>query len=225
MVDLVLDPSKVLTSGVQRDVFFHPFDRYKLIKVLKPQAQLSRRNNFNGIFDRLFPSTRIRQIRKEYQEYLRIMLQHPEPQFHLPISHMFGFVTTNLGLGCLTERIADQDGALGKTLSKKVKSGTLTDDDVAALNTMIAEIFDNGIRAGDLNASNIVFGHRDFGNGPGEMECVLVDGFGDIHAVPVRSWGRSFNRLGLDDGCRRLAKRTGLRWDKSTRLFSYPDTK
>lgn len=217
---LQLDPDKVIASGVQRDVFLHPMDPTKLVKVLKPQDRLQRRNNFNGVFDRLLPSTRIRQIRKEYSEYLRIMLQHPEPQFHLPVSHMFGFVTTNLGLGCLTERVMGRDGALGQTLSDKVKSGSLTDEDLGLLNAMIEKIFAYGIRASDLNPKNIVFGRRDLGNGPGDRECVLVDGFGDIHAIPIRSWGRVFNRMGLQDGCKRLAKNTGLDWDADTGTFS-----
>lgn len=220
--ELHIEQRSVVASGVQRAVYLHPSDPAKLIKLLKPQDQLKRRNSFNGIFDRLFPSTRLRQIRKEYAEYLRIMLQHPEPRFHLPITHMFGFVTTDLGLGCLTEKVTGPDGGLGETLSHKVKAGTLSDGDIALLNTTIGELFTYGIRASDLNPRNFVFGHRDLGNGRGDLECVLVDGFGDIHAVPVRSWGRKLNQIGLDDSCKRLAKNTGLIWNPMERAFSRP---
>ena len=56
-------------------------------------------------------------------------------------------------------------------------------------------------------------------DGLGPRECVLVDGFGDIHAIPVRSLGGWANRMGLDDSCRRLAKNTGLIWDGKERQF------
>ncbi|WP_342078107.1 YrbL family protein [Yoonia sp. SS1-5] len=217
---LTLSEESLVASGVQRAVYLHPTDPTKLVKVLKPDTDQPRRTNFNGIMDRLFPSTRIRQIRMEYQEYLRVMLQHPEPGFRAPISHMFGFATTNIGLGCLTERVMQPDGSLGQTLSDKVKNATLTDDDLALLNATVSRIFALGIRASDMNPKNFVFGHRDNGSGHGPAECVLVDGFGDIHAIPVRSMAHWSNRMGLDDSCRRLARNTGLSWDQGTRHFA-----
>ncbi|MEJ8562702.1 YrbL family protein [Yoonia sp. GPGPB17] len=217
---LFLPPSNLVASGVQRAVYLHPADSTKLVKVLKPAEQQARRRNFNGVMDRWFPATRLRQIRKEYMEYLRIMLNHPEPDFHLPVSHMFGFVSTNVGLGCLTERVMSPDGGLGETLGQKVKNGTLTDEDIDLLNDAIAELFAHGIRASDLNPNNLVFGQRDSGTGPGPKECVLVDGFGDIHAIPVRSMAAWSNRIGLNDSCTRLARNTGLHWDAKQQQFS-----
>ncbi|MEJ6402945.1 YrbL family protein [Yoonia sp. 2307UL14-13] len=217
---LFLPPSNLVASGVQRDVYLHPTDPTKLIKVLKPDRDQPRRKTFNGLMDRWFPSTRIRQIRKEYMEYLRVMLRHPEPGFHAPMSHMFGFVSTNAGLGCLTERVMTPDGNLGETLGRKVKNGTLTDDHIALLNDTIARLFQHGVRAGDMNPNNFVFGQRDNGSGLGPKECVLVDGFGDIHAIPVRSMASWSNRLGLADSCKRLARNTGLIWDPKTLRFS-----
>lgn len=214
---LVLDKSDQVASGVQRAVFPHPFDKTKLVKVLKRAEDMPPRSNFNGRMDRLFPSLRTRQIRKEYQEYLRVMLAHPEPDFHPPFSHMFGFATTNLGLGCITERVTKTDGSLGETVGAKVKAGTLTDEHLALLNDSISRIYRYHIRAGDLNPNNFVIGHRNNGSGIGPKECVLVDGFGDIHAVPVRSMARWSNRMGLDDSGSRLARNTGLKWDKTKR--------
>mgnify|MGYP000218131156 CR=1 FL=1 len=217
---LNLSPGNLVASGVQRAVYFHPSDPTKLIKVLKRSIEMPRRRNFNGFMDRWLPSTRLRQIRKEYNEYLRIMLCHPEPGFHAPIAHMFGFVTTSLGLGCLTESVLNADGTLGQTLGAKVKDESLTDHDIVLLNDTIARIFANNIRASDMNPNNFVFGHRDNGDGPGAKECVLVDGFGDIHAIPVRSMAKWSNRIGLNDSCERLARNTKLVWHKSTRQFS-----
>ncbi|MDX8346760.1 YrbL family protein [Cognatiyoonia sp. IB215446] len=220
-VALNLSVSNLVASGVQRAVYLHPNDRTKLIKVLKPDGQMPNRWNFNGVMDRVMPSTRIRQIRKEYTEYLRVMLQHPEPDFRAPMSHMFGFVSTNVGLGCLTENVMGPDGSVGETLGQKMKRGTLTDSQLTLLNDTIDALFVHSVRASDLNPNNFVFGHRSYGNVLGPEECVLVDGFGDIHAIPVRSMGRWLNRIGLADSCKRLARNTKLLWDPKTRRFSH----
>lgn len=220
MPQLILDPTTQVAAGVQRAVYLHPHDKTKLIKVLKRTEDMPARSNFNGRMDGLFPSTRLRQVRKEYQEYLRVMLQHQEPDFHLPLAHMFGFSNTNLGLGCITERIMEPDGTLGTTFGKKAKDGALTDDDITLLNDAIARIYCFHIRASDMNPNNFVLGHRDSGAGPGPRECVLVDGFGDIHALPVRTMAKWSNRMGLDDSCARLARNTNLQWNAAARQLS-----
>lgn len=217
---LPLDPADLVANGVQRAVYLHPFDATKLIKVLRPAASQPRRNNFNGLMDRLLPATRLRQIRKEYAEYLRVMLANPAAGFHPPIAHMYGFIPTTEGLGCLTERIMQNDGSIGETLSAKIRQGSLTAAHVDLLNDTIGRIYAHYIRASDMNPNNFVFGQRDNGTGPGPEECVLVDGFGDIHAIPVRSMARWSNRIGLDDSCARLARNTGLVWDKRLRRFA-----
>ena len=217
---LDLNPDDAIASGVQRAVFDHPSDSTKLIKVLKRAEQMPVRTNFNGVMDRLMPSTRIRQIRKEYQEYLRIMLLFADTRFHPPFAHMYGFATTNLGLGCITQKVMDPDGTLAKPLGKRVREATVTDGDINLLNDCIRRIYNYGVRASDLNAMNFAIGHRDDGSGLGPRECVLVDGFGDIHALPFRSLSRWSNEIGLNDSCTRLAKNTKLDWNAQTRQFS-----
>ena len=218
----VLQLSEMVATGVQRAVYLHPLDPTKLIKVLRPAGSVPRRTNFNGIVDRLLPGTRLRQIHKEYTEYLRVMLNHPEPDFHTPIAHMFGFTQTSEGLGCITERVMEPGRQVGETLGAKAAAGTLTPAHIAMLNDTVHRIYANDIRASDMNPNNFVFGQRDNGTGPGPEECVLVDGFGDIHAIPVRSMARWSNRMGLDDSCKRLARNTGLRWDPKARQFARP---
>ena len=209
-----------MASGIQRDVYLHPTDDTLLIKVLKRSADMPIRNNFNGRMDRLFPSTRLRQVRIEYQEYLRVMLNHADAPVHLPISHMFGFAQTTKGLGCLKERIRDAHGNIGQTLGSMTKAGTVTDADLTLVNDTVARMYDLNVPASDMTANNLVFGHR----GDGPRECVLVDGFGDIHAIPVRSMSRWANHKGLDDSCRRMVQRNKmLVWDETTKVFSKAD--
>ena len=218
---LNLQEKDLVGGGTQRSVYLHPLDRTKLVKVLKPDADAPVENTFGKITEWLIPSIRIRQIRKEYEEYLRIMLAHRNAHLHLKITHMFGFVATNKGLGCLTERVMGADGSIGETLTQKISQKRLMQTDVDLLNDTISWMYKHHIRASDMNANNFVFGCRDNGTGCGPLECVLVDGFGDIHAIPVRTMARWMNRLGLDDSCRRLARRnSGLIWNGKARKFS-----
>ncbi|WP_090209821.1 YrbL family protein [Yoonia litorea] len=220
MAQLELNKDDQIASGVQRAIFRHPFDKTKLVKVLKSADEMPQRSNFNGRMDQLLPSTRLRQVRKEYQEYLRLMLKTEGREARIPISHMMGFVSTNLGLGCLTESVTEADGTLGKTLGELARSGSLKDEDLDLLNDAVSRIYRLNIRASDMNPKNFVLGHRWQGTALGPRECVLVDGFGDIHAIPIRSLSNWTNRLGLDDSCARLARSAKLRWDKTNRAFT-----
>lgn len=222
-MSLHLSPEQQIASGVQRTIFPHPTDPTKLIKVLKHAKDMPVRKSFNGVMDRLFPSTRVRQIRKEYREYLTVMLNNPQPGFHPPMAHMFGFVTTSIGLGCLTEKVSNADGNLGETLGAKCKSGDITQAQLALLNDTIARVYKHNIRASDLNPSNLVFGYRHglAANGKADQpEWVIVDGLGDIHAIPVRTMAAWSNRIALDDSFKRLARNTNLLWDQSTRTLT-----
>ncbi len=217
---LTLHSDGLVASGRQRFVYLHPHDPTKLVKVLRSADQMQRRRGFSGTMDHFFPSTRVRQIRKEYSEYLRVMLSDMDMKQQPPIAHMYGFAVTNLGVGCVTERITKSDGSIGDTLAQVIQSGKLTDTHLELLNDTIGRIYSNGVRASDMNSKNFVFGHRNNGDGRGPEECVLVDGFGDIHAVPVRSMGRFPNRIGLDDSCKRLARKNGLEWNNEIRQFT-----
>ncbi len=214
---LTLAGAEPLTEGTQRWVYAHPHDPTKLIKVLRPLALTKGRSKLATMTEKYIPAIRSRWARKEYQEYLRLMLGPSGGDLHPPISHMYGFVQTDKGLGCMTDAVMD-GGKLGKTLKDKAED--LDTDDLALFNDTIRRLYLYDIRAGDMTARNFVFGQRAINGTPGPRECVLVDGFGDIHAIPIRSAGRWFNRYGLDDSCKRLARKTGLRWDPQTRQFS-----
>jgi len=216
---LDLSTDLLLASGTQREIYRHPTDPEKLVKVLRNMPLTKGRARLATLTESYFPRIRKRWARKEYQEYLRLMLgPWPEP-IHPPITHMYGFVQTSLGLACLSDAVLDGKD-LGETLKAKTTGKTLSTSDLALLNDTIERFYRYDIRAGDMTARNFVFGHRRIGGVPGPRECVLVDGFGDIHAIPIRSWGRFFNRFGLDDSCKRLAHRTGLTWNTATRQFT-----
>ena len=209
----------LVAEGSHRKVYRHPAVTTMLVKVLRSVPQTKQRAKLAIWAEAKFPGFRRRSARKEYQEYLRLMLQARRKDFHPPITHMYGFEMTTNGLGCLTEAVLDGD-ELGPTLAELIRDDALTPEDLTLFNDTIRRLYSYDIRAGDMTPRNFVFGQRDYAGEMGPRECVLVDGFGDIHAIPIRSMGRWFNRMGMDDNCRRLAQRTGLNWDPKTRQFS-----
>ncbi|PJI93001.1 PhoP regulatory network protein YrbL [Yoonia maricola] len=215
---LTLLPEQLIASGTQRQIYRHPTDPEKVLKVLRDVPLTKGRARLATTTERLFPRIRTRWARKEYQEYLRLMLGPWANPIKPPISHMYGFVQTNLGLACVSDAVLE-GGLLGLTLKAKTSAHALSAPDLALLNDTIRRLYTYDIRAGDMTARNFVFGHRQIAGHQGPRECVLVDGFGDIHAISIRSWSRHFNRFGLDDSCKRLAQKTGLTWDQRTRQF------
>ena len=216
---LTLNSDDKRAEGTQRTVYMHPHDPTRLVKVLRDIPQTAGRTRLATLSEQYFPSIRRRWVHKEYQEYKRLMLCSWDHDLHPPIAHMYGFVLTNLGLGCLTDAVFENDD-LGETLRSKLKNKTLTAADLVLFNDTVRRMYLYDVRAGDMTACNFVFGQRRLDGTHDPRECVLVDGFGDIHALPIRSCGRFFNRIGLDDGCKRLAQRTGLLWDPKTRQFN-----
>ncbi len=216
---LSLEGHTPVAQGLQRAVYLHPTDDTKLIKVLLPQPETHNRSAFGNWAERTFPSLRSRHVRKEYLEYLRVMLANQAPEFQPPISHMYGFVATDQGLGCLTEKVVGEADHLAVTLQQLLNENQLTNAHLDMLNTTITRLYDLNIRASDLKPRNFVFGKRHEAGTLGAVKCVMIDGFGDIHAIPVRSMSRWTNHIGLDDSCNRMA-RGSLVWNAKARQFS-----
>ncbi|MEL6681568.1 MAG: YrbL family protein [Pseudomonadota bacterium] len=216
---LILTGHKPVAQGLQRAVYLHPTDETKLVKVLLSQPETQKRSGFGNWAERTFPSVRYRQVRKEHLEYQRIVRSNPQLDFHPPIGRIYGFVETDLGMGSLSEKVVDETGGLAVTLQALLEDPPLDATFLKLLNTTITRLYDLNIRAGDLKPRNFVFGQRYSAEKLGATECVLIDGFGDIHAIPIRSLSRWTNHIGLDDSCRRMARR-GLVWDAKARQFS-----
>ena len=69
---------------------------------------------------------------------------------------------------------------VGQLLNDKTFDAEL----LMALNKFARDLRDSQIPTNDVNANNIVLGT----NRDGQLRFVLVDGFGDIHLLPVRTY-------------------------------------
>jgi len=118
LTPLVLDPAAKVAEGVERQIYVHPEDPTRLIKIMKARpTERYNRWTFSHLAKRYMPSTRYRPIAKQYDEFRRVMFTHHlDPDFIPPICHLYGFVPTTLGLGGVTERVTDRAGNNAPTL-------------------------------------------------------------------------------------------------------------
>jgi hypothetical protein len=218
---IVLDINDAIANGAQRMVFVHPNDPTLLIKVHKHQDPAVFKRTLDGWFRK---KKSLHYSYKEYVEYARVMLSHTNMSIALPISHMYGFVHTSLGVGCVTEHVVQENGITGNTVRHKCETMQFTLSDLGSLNEAVTQIFSLGVRVSDANPGNFVFGYRRasaLGFRP-VYGCFLVDGFGDSYPITVRSWCRWTNSLGLNDCFKRMSKKIELKWDGRARRFTLP---
>jgi hypothetical protein len=132
---------------------------------------------------------------RHYVQYLRelkefIVARARAPAVDVPIARMIGVVDTDLGLGLVSEKVVDESGALAPTLAAVYAKRGFTPELDAALAKFSQDLLEANVIVGDMHAWNIVLG-SDSRGGP---RLVMIDGFGEKHAVPVSSMSRTVNR-------------------------------
>lgn len=169
--------------------------------------------SFRRLALKLMPQTLWFPFIKEFDCYLKAKL-NGTPTSALPISNLYGFCDSDIGPVLAVERITTPDRGLGRTLKSIAEAAPLEAGMIELLNVFATQMFDQGIVAGDMTAANIVLGQR------GEtLQFVLIDGFGDIHAIPFRSVSARLNRIAMIRSFQKMAGRIGLGFDKDKLRF------
>ncbi|WP_371038839.1 YrbL family protein [Rhodosalinus sp. FB01] len=202
-------------QGSERRVYLHPRDDDLVVKTIIPRdaRNLSLRT-MRGLTTRLFSSVLTRSTIAEQKEQARTLSAAQANFGRPPFALHYGFVQTTQGWGALAQRVADPHGRLGPTLLQLSRTGDLTEEVVELLNDTARRMELYGVQASDMNAKNFVLGTRGDGR-----EVVLVDGLGDVHALPLRRLSRRFNRASQDRAFRKCAARLGLEWDSAAWRF------
>jgi hypothetical protein len=170
--------------------------------------------SFRRLMLKLKPQTLWHPFVKEQDCYLKARLGGT-PLCALPIPNLYGFCDSDIGPVLAVERISLPGEALGRTLKHIADSGPLEPAMIALLDDFALSMVSHGIVAGDMTAVNIVMGQR----GP-QRQLVLIDGFGDIHAIPFRSASARLNKRALMRSFHKMAGRIGLRFDPHSLRFS-----
>jgi len=185
---LTLSSVEPIAVGHLRSVYQHPLHANELIKVMRSDA-VEKRWNAPGRWAKRLPRTR------HYVQYLRelrefIVARARAPEVDVPIARMIGVVDTDLGLGLVSEKVVDASGALAPTLAAVYAKRGFTPELDAALAKFSLDLLAANVIVGDMHAWNIVLG-SDSRGGP---RLVMIDGFGEKHAIPVSSMSRTINR-------------------------------
>lgn len=224
---LALAHLKPVANGQDRLVYDHPAYPDLLFKAPKTlhaalrlpkgapiRLHLSDLGNFRRLMLKLAPRTLWHPFFRESDCYLTARLRGT-PTDDLPIPNLYGFCDSDIGPVLAVERIALPGEALGRTLKSIAAAGPLDPQMIALLDAFAARILAQDLIAGDMTAANIVLGQRG-----AARQFVLIDGFGDIHALPFRSASRRLNRIAMIRSFHKMAGRIGLRFNAATLRFS-----
>lgn len=208
-----LDP---VAEGGGRLVYFHPDFPDCLLKVGKTKSPGTTRERVQGFIARRLETFGARDLRQEIKAYVNARLQQGREAGSFPAANFYGFVETDRGVAIAVERIARTGEIMGLHLKDLAgKEEELPDHHLSLLNDFSKQLFSWRLRVRDLNPKNIVLGERN-----GRERLFLVDGLGDMTAIPINTWSDTANRIELNRRLSMLAESLQLKWDGAACAFS-----
>lgn len=184
---IVLSGVKPLVAGGKSDVYTHPTDKSLLIKVMRPKTverAIERASFLRGRRKRYYHLLNYWRCLEEQTAVLAT-------EGHIPphLEEVVGFVETDLGIG-LVVRGETYRGQLAPTLRSIMKAGQFTEDMLRKADEFFDWLLSSPIIINDMKPVNLVFSEgRD-----GLERFVLIDGYGETAAIPVKSWFPWLNR-------------------------------
>lgn len=181
---------KKIDAGTQKEIYQHPSEIDKIIKIMKPEHATPdggragqpklRAHRSQGIY---------KQFRRELLQYLQLCKNHYGAlQFTFPIETVYGFVATDKGLGLITEKITFL-GNKALSISDLVEKAQFTDKHAKALDEFFDACCDMHVVFGEVNIAGIMYTEQR----RGIPEFVLVDGIGEKLIIPFRSMSKTIN--------------------------------
>ena len=204
----------LVAEGRERWIYQSPRHPDLVFKLQKPIERRELKNDLKSHFLRTFPQLRYHIVRKEYRAYVSTALKELDSLQSIPVNHLYGFASSNLGLVQIAEKVSLDTETLGPTLGQLHRRDQLNDDRLALLNEFVQALLRCGIATNDISAQNIILGMRS-----GKEVFVAVDGFGDIHLLPLRTYSRRMQRYYLGKRLTKVARGLSLRFDPTTFTF------
>lgn len=181
---------ELLGQGTQKLVYKHPSDTHKIIKIMKPEHATSNGGRKRQHHLRAHHSQGIyKQFRREILQYLQLCKNNYSLQrFTFPMETVYGFITTDKGLGLVTEKVLDPNGST-MTLYELSNTNLFNDTHAKALDKFFDECCELHVVLGEVNIAGIMYTeHRQ-----GIPEFVLVDGIGEKLLIPFRAMSKTIN--------------------------------
>lgn len=181
---------KKIDAGTQKDIYQHPCEADRVIKVMKLEHATDNGGRSGQHYLRAHRSQGIyRQFRRELLQYLQLCKNHySKLTFTFPIETVYGFVATDQGLGLVTEKIVASNGS-SVTLEALCAGNTFNKNHAKALDTFFDDCCALHIVFGEVNIAGIMYTEAR----QGTPEFVLVDGIGEKLIIPFRSMSKTIN--------------------------------
>ncbi|WP_081757179.1 YrbL family protein [Aliarcobacter lanthieri] len=151
---LVLESENFFARGGERDVYKHPQDNSKIIKIERRDKKTRRQNELEFL----------------YYEYLEKNCISQEC-----IAKCYGFIETNLGTGLVFEKIVNYDNRVSKSFNTLLEEGCLSKKQELLLMDELREyIFENNILFVDVGFFNIICKEYE----KNKFKLIIIDGLG-----------------------------------------------
>lgn len=167
---LYLDDNLLIGKGKVRNVYQHPTDPDKCIKIT-------------------FNKDRNRSVKREIR-YLRLYQRRKKPFEHLVRFH--GYCTTNRGPGAEFDLIRDHDGDISTMLSRHVtgeaENSLQPEEIVALLLDLYHHLLSHNIIICDPAPNNLLVHYQE----PEKPKLVIVDGIGNPHFIKIADFSKYY---------------------------------
>ena len=211
---MLLKKEDLIARGKQRSVYQFPNDEQLLIKLVEQDHGLNPQTGLRGYLKQYLPYARYRHIFCEIEHETKIQMRAMFKGVRCPIAPTRGVFKLDKSLGLLVKRISQKDGSIGLTLNELAAQDRFDEKALAALNEFAQSFFTLGVVAGDIHASNIVWG--DFND---ELVPFIVDGYGDRNFIRLKTYIPWFRERKIHKCFTHMAKQIGCYWVRSEKIF------
>jgi|SRR5690606_9102995 len=203
----LIDELHLLGRGTQKNVYQHPEDPAKIIKVMRQDRGHADGGLVNqNVLRRRFTLGIYKQFMRELLQYFKLCKSHYQANTYIfPIETPLCFVHTDQGLGLVTEKIISPSGKPA-TLLDLCKNGEFEDKHVQALRTFFDQCCELHIVFGEVNAAGILYTE----SRSGKPEFVLVDGIGEKLLIPIRAMSKTINANQVRKVERKIKAKLGI---------------
>lgn len=209
---------ELVAQGRERLVYQSDVYPDLLFKVQKAASERELKpKDLKSTLLRRYPSFKNYIVLRENKEFVNLCLNGSLSIDDLPISRLFGFVASDKGPVQIVEKVSDDGKTIGPTLRQLFEAGAVGTPEMALLGKLAQNLLASKIALNDVNESNVVLGR----DGAGQQRFVLVDGIGDIHVLPVRTYFQKARTSHLVKAFKRLG---GEAWVFDPEAFTYTAT-
>ena len=205
---LRLSAHQPFASGEERDVYLHPEDDGKCIKI----SNVTPPEDFRpkGLRDWLFWVTRGRNtgyfdINYTDDLFYQQLGQRNDPEVFKHIPKCYGLIDTDLGKGLVCELIQNEDSTPCTTMKQYIqKHGAISDGKVIrAIDGFLSWLVEKNIFLREMGGTNTFFQYSK----NGEVKLYHIDAVGCLDLIPLANYWPWFSRLRIKIKINHLRRR------------------